>query len=88
MHDVARVSCLLCVGMIRFQDGGSNQCISVYTAIFITGKHPAASKSTGSSLYTLPQYTVALRLSKSNSKMAYLKRSKSRIVHLLFFFSN
>ena len=30
-----------------------------------------------------PQYTVALRLSRSYSMVAYLKRSKSRIVHLL-----
>ena len=31
----------------------------------------------------LPQSTVALRVSRSYSKVAYLKRSKSRIVHLL-----
>ena len=30
----------------------------------------------------LPQSTVALRVSRSYSKVAYLKRLKSRIVHL------
>ena len=30
----------------------------------------------------LPQYTVALKVSRNYSKMAYLKQSKSRIVHL------
>ena len=44
---------------------------------FITGKHPVVSKSTGSSLYMLPQYTVALRVSIDYSKVAYLKWSKS-----------
>ena len=56
---------------------------------FITGKrHLAASKSTGSSLYKLPQYTVAPRVSKNNSKVAYLKRSKSRISSSCFFSTN
>ena len=36
-----------------------------------------------SSLYMLLQSTVALRVSRSYSKVAYLKRSKSRIVHHL-----
>ena len=31
----------------------------------------------------LPQSTVAQRVSRNYSKVAYLKRSKSRIVHLL-----
>ena len=47
-----------------------------------------ASKSTESSLYMLSQSIVALR---SYSKVAYLKWSKSRIVHLplsSFFFSS
>ena len=37
----------------------------------------------------LPQYAVALKVSRNCSKMAYLKRSKSRIVHLFssFYFS-
>ena len=34
------------VGMTRKQDGGSNQCISIYTAVFFTGKYMLASKST------------------------------------------
>ena len=51
---------------------------------FITGKHLVASKS---SLYMLPQYTVALQVSKNYSKMANLKWSEFS-VHLLplFFF--
>ena len=36
----------------------------------------------------LPPSTVALTVSRSYSKVAYLKRSKSRIVQSSYFFSN
>ena len=42
---------------------------------FITRKHPAASKGTKRSLHMLPQYTVALKVSKNYSKAANLKQS-------------
>ena len=45
---------------------------------FITEKHPGMSKSTGSSLYMLPQYTVALRASRNYSKVGNLKWLKIR----------
>ena len=37
-------------------------------------------------IYMLSQSTVALRVSRSYSKVAYLKQSKYRIVYLLSFF--
>ena len=70
------------VGMTRFQNGGSNQCISVFMAI-IAGEQMLASKSTQSSLKGLPQSTVVMATYSNHFKGANLKR---QIVHLLSFF--
>ena len=62
---------------------------------FITGKKNASGKQTKSPItgkqtkalkaayICCPQPTVALRVTRSYSKVAYLKRLKSRIVHLI-----
>ena len=62
--------------------------VLVFTRRLYHREHLVASKSTGSSLYMLPQYTVALRVSRNYSKVAYLKWLKFRIVLLSFFFSS
>ena len=70
--------------MARKQNGGPNQCISIYRVILSPGNIQQHLKSTGSSFYMLPQYTVALRVSRNCSKVANgPKWSKFRIVYLL-----
>ena len=64
------------VGMTQKQ---RRQLQSMYQRLhsnFITRKHLVASNSTGSSLYMLPQYTVALRVSRNYSKVTDLKLVK------------
>ena len=68
------------VGMTRKQVGGSSQRLH---GDFITRKKMLVSKS---SLIMLLQSTVAIRASRNYFKVAYLKRLKSRNVHLLSFF--
>ena len=62
------------VWMVRKQNGGSNQCISIYTAILSPESMQQHLISTGSSLYMLPQHAVALRVSRNYSKVANQKK--------------
>ena len=67
--------------MNQKQDGGFNQCISVYIVI----SSPGNKKHLKQLIYAAPVYNSTKSV---NSKVAYLKRSKFRIVQLLFFFSS
>ena len=64
--------------------------VLVFTQQFYHRETSSSIKSTGSSLYMymLPQYTVALRVSRNYSKVANLKWSKFRNCSPFFFFSS
>ena len=66
------------VGMAQFQDDSSNQCISIFTVISSPGNKCQCIKVHKAVYRACP----SLQYSNSN-KVANLKRSKVRIVHLL-----
>ena len=74
------------VGMARFQNGGSNQCVrhQRFHGNIIAGDQMLAYKSTQSNLKGLPQCTEVMATYSNDFKGANVKRPKIRIV-LSFF---
>ena len=70
------------VGMTRFQNGSSNQCISMYMAILSLGNKCSCLKYI-EQLIEPSQSAVVIATCSNYFKVANFKQSKVKIVHLL-----
>ena len=71
--------CSTTVGMTRKQDGGSNECISVYTAILSPGSKCQRLKALKAA-YAAPVYSSTKSVRWNYSTMAYVKQLKQPLI--------